>query len=79
MSKWVTTNSTKLKKFSYYNKKDDTKRIKNVVKFNHIKNNSLLIPFLSFNKIYIKKKFWNEENELPEMKDRELEVLLCNN
>lgn len=79
MSKWVTTNSTKLKKFSYYNKKEDTKRIKNVVKFNQIKNNSLWIPFLPFNKIYIKKKFWKEENELPEMKDSELEVLLCNN
>lgn len=79
MSKWVTTNSTKLKKFSYYNKKEDTKRIKNVVKLNQIKNNSLWIPFLSINKIYIKKKFWKEENELPEMKDSELEVLLCNN
>lgn len=75
MSKWVTTNSTKLKKFSYYNKKEDTKRIKNEVKFNKIKNNSLWIPFLSFNKIDIKKKFWKEENELPEMKDSELEVL----
>lgn len=79
MSKWVTTNSTKLKKFSYYNKKEDTKRIKNVVKLNQIKNNSLWIPFLSFNKIYKKKKFWKEENELPGMKDSELEVLLCNN
>lgn len=79
MSKWVTTNSTKLKKFSYYNKKEDTKRIKNEVKFNKIKNNSLWIPFLSFNKIDIKKKFWKEENELPGMKDSELEVLLCNN
>lgn len=78
MSKWVTTNSTKLKKFSYYNKKEDTKRIKNVVKFNQIKNKSL-DPFSLFNKIYIKKKFWKEENELPEMKDSELEVLLCNN
>lgn len=79
MSKWVTTNSTNLKKFSYYNKKEDTKRIKNEVKFNKIKNNSLWIPFLSFNKIDIKKKFWKEENELPGMKDSELEVLLCNN
>lgn len=34
MLKWVIINFIKLKKFLYYNKKEDIKRIKNVVKFN---------------------------------------------
>lgn len=34
MLKWVIINFIKLKKFLYYNKKEDIKRIKNVVKLN---------------------------------------------